>query len=178
MLSTTMLTGSRAGSVLSLLCLSGALGTYFRRGLKKRRLLWIFPIAATLLIMGTISVLAPMVNRRFGVQGFFNSRRWQAYVLAMEMISDHPRLGSGLGTFRCVFPQYRSGDVPSYGVWEQAHNSTLEAAAEMGIAFAVVLGIGWLAVLVLLFRGMLGHNRDAILPTAVGLASWRYSFAG
>jgi hypothetical protein len=166
MLSTTMLTGSRAGSVLSLLCLAGAVGVYFRRGLKKRRLLWVFPIAAILLIVGAISILAPMVNQRFGVQGFFDSGRWQAYVSTMEMIRDFPWLGSGLGTYRWVFPEYRSGDIPSYGVWEQAHNSTLEAAAEMGIPFALLLGIGWLASLVVLFRGMLGRNRDAILPTA------------
>jgi hypothetical protein len=166
MLSTTMLTGSRAGSVLSLLCLAGAVGAYFRRGLKKRRLLWVFPIAAMLLIVGAISILAPLVNQKFGVQGFFDSGRWQAYVSTMEMIRDFPWLGSGLGTYRWVFPEYRSGDIPSYGVWEQAHNSTLEATAEMGIPFALLLGIGWLASLVVLFRGMLGRNRDAILPTA------------
>jgi hypothetical protein len=165
MLSTTMLTGSRAGSVLSLLCLAGAVGVYFRRGLEKRRLLWVFPIAAMLLIVSAISILAPMVNQRFAVQGFFDSGRWQAYVSTTEMIRDFPWLGSGLGTFRWVFPEYRSGDIPSYGIWEQAHNSTLEAAAEMGIPFALFLGIGWLASLVVLFRGMMGRNRDAILPT-------------
>lgn len=166
MLSATMLTGSRAGSVLALLCLTGALGTYWRRRLQKRRLLWIFPIAAMLLMIGAISILAPMVNRRFAVQGFFDPGRWEAYVSTIEVIKDHPWLGSGLGTFRWVFPQYRSGHIPSYGVWEQAHNSTLESAAEMGIPFTLVLGIGWLAAFVVLFRGMLGRNRDAILPTA------------
>ncbi|MGY3499915.1 O-antigen ligase family protein [Bradyrhizobium sp. USDA 4471] len=166
MLSTTMLTGSRAGSVLSLLCLAGALGSYFRRGLKKRRLLWVFPIVALLVIVGAISILAPLVNQRFGVQGFFDSGRWQAYLSTIEMIRDFPWFGSGLGTFRWVFPTYRSGEIPSYGVWEQAHNSTLEVAAEMGIPFAFLSGIGWLASLVVLFRGMLGRNRDVVLPTA------------
>ncbi|MET4023722.1 O-antigen ligase family protein [Bradyrhizobium sp. S3.2.12] len=166
MLSTTMLTGSRAGSVLSLFCLAGAVGTYFRRGLRKRRLVWAFPIAAIFLIVGAISILAPMANQKFGVQGFFDSGRWQAYASTVEMIRDRPWLGSGLGTFRWVFPEYRSGDIPSYGVWEQAHNSTLEVAAEMGVPFALILGIGWIASLVVLCRGMLGRNRDAILPTA------------
>ena len=36
----------------------------------------------------------------------------------------------------------------------------------MGIPFTVILGIGWRAALAVLFRGMLGRNRDAILPTA------------
>lgn len=166
MLSTTMLTGSRAGSVLSLLCLAGALATYFRRALKQRGLFWGFPIAAPLLIVGAISTLAPLVNQRFGLQGFFDAGRWQAYRSTMKIIGDFPWLGSGLGTFRWVFPEYRSGDIPSYGIWEQAHNSILEAAAEMGIPFAFCLGIGWFACLVVLFRGMLRRKRDAILPTA------------
>ncbi|MBR1171008.1 O-antigen ligase family protein [Bradyrhizobium liaoningense] len=166
MLATTMLTASRAGSVLSLLCLAGALSTYFRRALKKRRLLGISPIAAILVVVGAISIFAPMINQRFAVQGFFDLGRWQTYVSTIEIIKDHPWLGSGLGTFRWVFPRYRSGDISSYGVWEQAHNSTLETAAEMGIPFTVVVGMGWLAALVVLFRGMLGRNRDAILPTA------------
>ncbi|MBH5369011.1 O-antigen ligase family protein [Bradyrhizobium glycinis] len=166
LLSTTMLTGSRAGSILALLCLAGALGTHFRRGLQKRRLLWVFPIPAALLVIGAISIFAPVVNQRFGIQGFFDSGRWQAYLSTLEMIKDHPWLGSGLGTFRWVFPQYRSGDIPSYGVWEQAHNSTLEEAAEMGIPFTAILATGWFACLTVLFLGMLGRNRDTILPTS------------
>ena len=160
-----MLTGSRAGSVLSLLCLAGALGTHLRQGLKKRRLLWTYPIAAMFLIVGTISILAPEVDRRFGVQGFFDAGRWKTYVSTVEILKDYPWLGSGLGTFRWAFPAYRNGEVPSYGVWEQAHNSTLETAAEMGIPFTGALRVGWLTVLVVLVRGMVGRKRDAILPT-------------
>lgn len=166
MLTTAMLTGSRAGSVLALFCLAGAVGTHFRRYLQRQRLFWIFPVGAVAFVCVAISIFVPRVNQRFGVQGFFDVARWETYASTVEIIKGYPWLGSGLGTFRWVFPSYRSGDVPSYGVWEQAHNTTLELAAEMGLPFTLLVGIGWVAMLAILGRGMLGRNRDAILPTS------------
>ncbi|MGY8667479.1 O-antigen ligase family protein [Bradyrhizobium sp. UFLA05-109] len=166
MLTTTMLTGSRAGSVLALLCLAGAVGTHFRRKLQRRRLLWIVPVGAVSFVLVAVSIFAPRVNQRFGIQGFFDVARWETYASTIEIIKTYPWLGSGLGTFRWVFPSYRSGDIPSYGVWEQAHNTSLELAAEMGLPFTLVVGMGWVAMLAILGRGMLGRNRDAILPTS------------
>lgn len=163
---TTMLTGSRAGSVLSLLAIAGAVQTHFRRELHKRGLFWAFPMIALALAIGSIAVLAPRVNERFGVQGFFDSGRRHSYASTMEIIKDYPWLGSGLGTFKWIFPSYRAGGIPSYGVWEQAHSTTLEIAAEMGIPFTLLLGGCWLAIFLVLARGMLVRNRDAVLPTA------------
>ncbi|QPF90284.1 O-antigen ligase family protein [Bradyrhizobium commune] len=177
-LAATMLTGSRAGSVLSLTALSGAIATCFRQELRRRRLLWIVPIAAGPLVVTTISLLAPRASERFGVQGFFDLGRWYTYGSTLRIIEDFPWLGSGLGTFRWVFPAYRSGEIPSYGIWEQAHNTTLEIAAEMGIPFAAVLVTTWGAILLVLARGMLSRNRDATLPTAafwIGLLAVAHS---
>ncbi|MET4481515.1 O-antigen ligase family protein [Bradyrhizobium sp. F1.13.3] len=164
-LAATMMTGSRAGSVVSLLCMAGALGTHFRNQLKQRHLLWVFPIAVVILIIGAISIFAPSVNRRFGTQGFFDAGRWQAYVSMAEIIKEYPWFGSGLGTFRWIFPAYRSGELPSYGTWEQGHNTTLEIASEMGIPFTAIVAAGWLVALLILGRGITRRNRDAILPT-------------
>ncbi|MBR0934920.1 O-antigen ligase [Bradyrhizobium jicamae] len=178
MLSTTMLTGSRAGSVLSLLAIAGAVTTYFREELRKRGLLWIIPIVTAVLVVAAITILSPRANQRFGTEGFFDPGRWSTYKSTIKMIADYPWLGSGLGTFKWNFPAYRSGDVPSYGVWEEAHNTTLEIVAEMGIPFALVVGIAWLAVLVVLGRGMLSRNRDAMLPTTafwIGLLAVAHS---
>lgn len=166
LLTTTMLTGSRAGSVLALFCLAGAVGTHFRRKLPRQRLLWIFPVGAVAFVVVAISIFAPRVNQRFGIQGFFDAARWETYASTVEIIKSYPWLGSGLGTFRWVFPAYRSGDVPSYGIWEQAHNTTLELAAEMGLPFTLIVGVGWIAMLAILGRGMLVRNHDAILPTS------------
>lgn len=166
LLATTLMTGSRAGSVLSLMAIAGALGTYYRRALRARGLLLAFPVLSLLVVLATISILAPRVNERFGTQGFFDAGRLQAYGSTLAIIKDYPWFGTGLGTLRWAFPAYRSGDIPSYGVWEHAHNTTLEIASEMGIPFATVIAAGWLAVLCVLGRGMLTRKRDVILPTA------------
>lgn len=166
LLATTLMTGSRAGSVLSLAALAGALGTYYRRELRAKHLLLAFPIASLLAILAIVSVLAPRVNERFGIEGFFDAARWEAYKSTLGIISDYSLLGTGLGTFRWAFPAYRSGDVPSYGIWEHAHNSTLEIAAEMGIPFTAIVVIAWLAVFAVLGRGMIARKRDALMPTA------------
>ncbi|MGY8679158.1 O-antigen ligase family protein [Bradyrhizobium sp. UFLA05-153] len=163
---TTMMTGSRAGVVLSLVAVAGALQIHFRRELRTRRRLWLLPIATPLLVVGAISIVAPRVNERFGVQGFFDLGRWYTYQSTIEIIRDYPWLGTGLGTFRLIFPTYRTGNVPSYGIWEQAHNTTLEVASEMGIPFALAVATGWLVIFGLLGKGMVSRNRDAILPTA------------
>jgi hypothetical protein len=59
-------------------------------------------------------------------------------------------------------PAYRSGNIPSYGILEQAHNTTLEMASEMGIPFTILLGAAWLAIFLILGRGMLRRRRNAI----------------
>ncbi len=160
----TFLTGSRAGTVLSLLMVTGAVGTFYRRELRTRRLLLVFPIAAAFATLAALLIFAPRVNQRFGAEGFFDVGRWNAYTSSIDIIGDYPWLGSGLGTFRWVFPAYRSGDIPSYGIWEQAHNTTLEIASEMGIPFTILLGAAWLAIFLILGRGMLRRRRDAIFP--------------
>jgi len=160
-----LMTGSRAGSVLSLLAIAGALATSLRRRLQQRGLIWIAPALAIIAVGGIIAVFAPLTSQRFAIQGFFDAGRAHAYVSTLQMIGDHPWLGSGLGTFRWNFPAYRSGDIPSYGIWEQAHNTTLEIAAEMGLPFTLLLIAGWGFVLALLARGMLRRKRDQALPT-------------
>jgi O-antigen ligase len=142
--------------------IAGAVGTFYRRELRKRGLLLVFPIAAALAIVVALLFFAPRVNQRFGLEGFFDPGRWNVYKSTIEIIGDYPWLGSGLGTFRWAFPAYRSGNIPSYGIWEEAHNTTLEMASEMGIPFTMLLGAAWLAIFLTLGRGMLRRRRNAI----------------
>jgi len=58
-LATTFMTGSRAGSVLSLLAIAGAFGTAYRRELRERGLLLVFPLAAALAIVVALATFAP-----------------------------------------------------------------------------------------------------------------------
>jgi O-antigen ligase len=164
--STMFMTGSRAGSILSLLAISGAAATLYRRELGTRGLLLAFPLYAAGGILLALQIFGSKVNQRIDSQGLFDSGRWKVYQSTLGIIRDHPWLGTGLGTFRWAFPRYRGEDLSIVGIWEQAHSVTLEIASEMGIPFTILMAAGWLLIFVVLGKGMVGRERDEILPIA------------
>jgi O-antigen ligase len=82
------------------------------------------------------------------------------------MIADHPWLGTGQGTFAYAFPSYRSSDAAIFGVWEMAHNTLLEIAAEMGVPIAALVVAAWLAIFATLIGGVLVRRRGILVPAA------------
>jgi O-Antigen ligase len=165
-LSAMFMTGSRAGSMFTLLAVSGAAATLFRQTLGTRGLLLAFPISAACGIVAALQIFGGRIDQRFGAEGLFDSGRWNTYLSTLGIIGDHPWLGTGLGTFRWAFPRYRSEYVPMSGIWAQAHSSPLEIASETGIPFTVLVVAGWLSIFMVLAKGMLGRKRDEILPLA------------
>jgi O-Antigen ligase len=164
-LSAMFMTGSRAGSILSLLAISGSTATLYRRQLGMRGLV-MFPLYSAGTIIVAFQLFGSHINQRFSLEGFFDSERWNVYLSTLRIIQDNPWLGTGLGTFRWAFPRYRSEESAISGIWEQAHSTTIEIASEMGIPFAVLLVAGWLMVFIVLRQGMFNRKRDQILPIA------------
>ncbi len=161
-----LMTGSRAGTVISLGVLIGAGAVHFRQYFPEKRS-WLFIFGAgvggALLLL---QVLGGSVSQRFETSGFSDDSRYTAYVSILRMIADHPWWGTGLGTFSWAFPQYR-GTYPSlFGVWEIAHSTPLELAAEMGLPLTLLIGLGWILVFAILIRGVFVRRRDAIIPLA------------
>ncbi|TAM79854.1 MAG: hypothetical protein EPN47_18890 [Acidobacteria bacterium] len=67
---------------------------------------------------------------------------------AMAELRDYPWLGTGLGSFDTVFPQYQT--FPTDLAWTHAHNDYVEALTETGIVGGIIilsglLLFGWLA---------------------------------
>lgn len=177
-ISAMFMTGSRAGSVLSLVAISGAAATLYRRKLGMHGLLLAFPLYAFGAIILGLQIFGSRINQRFASEGLFDSGRWNAYLSTLKIIRDQPWLGTGLGTFRWAFPRYRSDDISMSGIWAQSHSTTLEIASEMGIPFTILVAVGWLVIFVVLGRGMLTRKRDEILPIAafwIGLLAVMHS---
>ena len=168
-LSSTLMTGSRLGAALTLLALCGAGATYYRRLLNT----WWGVIIAGAFMCTTavilLQVLGGRVNERADITGLSDEGRFQAYAAALRIIRDYPWLGTGLGTFRWAFPEYRGSDLSPIGIWDRAHSTTLELAAEMGIPFTLIVVVAWLAILIILASGMIRRKRDNIFPI---LAFW------
>lgn len=93
--------------------------------------------------------------------------RLQIYAMTLDAIAERPWLGTGLGSFPAVFAMERP--VGLMQVWDQAHDTYLELALELGIpaAAALLFAVLWLAGLCV--RGILVRHTDRVYP-ALGLA--------
>jgi O-antigen ligase len=113
-----------------------------------------------------VQVLGGSVNRRFDAQSLADEGRLDTYRATLHMIADHPWFGTGLGTFVWSFPSYRSAEISLRGVWDLAHSTPLELAADLGIPLAAAIGLGWILVLALLIRASWWRRREGIVPLA------------
>ena len=161
-----MLTGSRAGVTLSLIGIVTAIGLLSRNAFASRRALAWTTVPAFAAALASLLLLGGQVNERFGAHGLTGGGRWDTYVSTWHMIRDHPWFGTGLGTFRLIFPRYRSPDTSIWGVWDRAHSTPLELAAEAGVPLALIVSMAWIVVLALLLSGALRRRNGAIYPIA------------
>jgi len=160
------LSGSRAGIVLSLATFILCATLYASiEGVDRRRLVILFLIAMAFSI-GLLLLLGGTFNARLSLDGSGDGGRWSIYLSTLQLIRDYPWFGTGLGTYEWAIPTYRSADLTMWGIWNRAHNSLLEMAAELGVPFAALLVLSWLAVLFLLVRGTFMRRRDQHIPLA------------
>jgi O-antigen ligase len=165
-LAAMFMTGSRGGVVLSLLMLVVAFALLFRRDFSYLST-WMAAIAAALVIAFVLlQIMGAGVNARFNIEDLASESRFETYRSTLRMIADHPWFGTGLGTFVLSYPAYRSDRISVLGVWDRAHSTPLELAAEAGLPLAGAIAVGWLIVFVVLIRGVIIRRRDAIIPLA------------
>jgi O-antigen ligase len=163
-LAAMFMTGSRAGIVLSLMALVVSVIARFYRDLRHRRSALTVAVIGAVISLALLQVMGAGVNGRFDAQGLSDEGRFETYRATWRMIADHPWFGTGLGTFAWGFPAYRSSAVSVWGVWDRAHNTLLEIAAEMGLPIAGLVVVGWLLVFGVLVRGILRRRRDLVIP--------------
>jgi O-antigen ligase len=160
------MTGSRAGVVLSLFALVLAFTTYFRRHLP-RRTGWVTALAGGgVIALILLQTMGGQVSARFDLQGLATEDRLETYKATLRMIADHPWFGTGQGTFAYAFPAYRSPNASMLGVWDLAHSTPLEVAADMGVPLAALVVAVWMVIFAVLIRGTLVRRRSLISPVA------------
>ena len=165
-LAAMFMTGSRAGVVLSLFALIVAFIAFFRRDLPRRAGLVTAVTGGGVVALILLQLMGGDVNARFDISGLADEGRSETYRATLRMIADHPWFGTGLGTFALAFPAYRSSNVSIWGVWDMAHNTLLETAADMGIPIAALVGIVWIVIFAVLIRGTLVRRRGLLAPVA------------
>jgi len=165
-LAAMFMTGSRGGVLCSLLGLVIAFVAFFRRDLPGGKGVVVAVAAAGAMTLMLLVFMGGNVGNRFDVQGLADEGRLSAYRSTLRMIADHPWFGTGLGTFAWDFPAYRGADISMFGVWDRAHSTPLELAAELGIPLAALVAIGWVVIFIVLTRGVGRRRRETVIPLA------------
>ncbi len=160
------MTNSRAGVVLSLMALVIAFTAFFYRDLPRGIGVAAASAVGGLIALVLLQLIGGNVSGRFDAQGLADEGRFETYRSTLRIIADHPWFGTGLGTFAWSFPPYRSANVSTWGVWDIAHNTILEIAADLGLPLAGLVVAAWIIVLAVLIRGIHTRRRDLIIPVA------------
>lgn len=168
-----LLTESRAGTLSTLfgllvLLLTALLG----RMITKRQ---VRALSLMLLMAGVLVFLLSGANlaqrlMRTDSEELTHRGRGAVYALVVRAIGDAPLLGTGYGSFRDVFPLYRDATIDGPRAWEQAHNTYLENALELGIPAAVALWGAVLGCARCCWLGVRLRRRNRLYP-AVGVAA-------
>ncbi|MBB3659258.1 hypothetical protein FHX15_004522 [Rhizobium sp. BK650] len=146
-LTALMLTQSRAGlgaaalgAIVYLPCLVGQWsGRRYKQspagGSTRRR--WRLTVGAILIILGFVVLFGGRAILRADQRGAEDGRLciWSDTINAL---SNSWIQGTGFGTFRTVYPIYRSPECGIGGIVDRAHNSYLEGFLTLGIMFPIV----------------------------------------
>ncbi len=138
--------GALIGLFVGLFCCAAILLVFIFRE-KKKVIFGVFIGLIVLVLIGA-SALIPQAKGYLGknihVRNLMRVHVWKSTV---EMIFDHPVLGSGAGNFKIIYPLYRSSEekaiTPPGVKYSKAHNDFLQIWAEMGslgfICFGFIL---------------------------------------
>jgi O-antigen ligase len=165
-LAAMFMTGSRGGVLLSLFAMVVAFVVFFRRDLPRVASIGLALVGAGAVALVLLQFLGGNVEGRIDAEGLVEQGRLAAYQSTLRIIADYPWFGTGLGTFTSIFPAYRSANISIVGVWNVAHSTPLESAAEVGIPLALVIAVGWLVALIVLARGTRRSRRETVVPLA------------
>ena len=119
-------------------------------------------------ILGALAVVyllwigvGPIIDRFWSLTSSVQHNRGIVWNDTMKLVEDFPVFGTGFGTFRYIFPKYKT--LLTQGIWDYPHNDYLQMLAEGGV-------VGLVSFLWLLFNAlrMLTWKKD---PLARGAAA-------
>ena len=163
------MSGSRAGAIISLLALSGVILAMFwadlpRTGLRARA------IGGTVVVLLIIlQIVGGGISNRFNMSGLDDEGRFAIQAATLQIATEHPWFGTGLGTFPWIFPSYRRIPPDMSNIIDHAFSTPVEMTAELGFPMVGVIAAAMMVVLV----GMalrLRHAGDRRSTVLTGLA--------
>lgn len=169
-----ILTRSRAGSLGSLIILLPSLALIVQHGLRERfkpMKLWRWWVLSFIvgLVCLTVFLAAygePVLSR---LETTSDTARWCTWGATIVAIQDNLLFGTGLGTFRDIFPMYRDATCHSADIiWLRAHNSFLEIYLGLGLPALLFVGVVFLSLGQTVLHGLQNSQSLKGIPMAMG----------
>lgn len=135
---------SRAAILCSVI---GATVFVILSGIRRRRVV-IAVVGCWLIMFAYGSVIGfDKIIERFNIIETSAAGRFEIYRETWNLVSDHPLVGTGLGSYNETYKIYQA-HLPETGYTRHSHNDYLQMAAELGLPFAIVIslmvwGIWW-----------------------------------
>ncbi|MDR9759496.1 O-antigen ligase family protein [Rhizobium redzepovicii] len=127
-------------------------------------------LSAIVFIVVLLSVFAGQAILRAQERRLEDDDRFCILPGIWRAILDHWLTGTGLGTFRTVFPAYRDSACGIFGIFDRAHNFYLEGFLGLGVLFPVTAILAF-AVLAKVFRQGFAQRRRLRHFVLLGLAA-------
>ncbi|NIM26762.1 MAG: hypothetical protein GTO67_04520 [Gammaproteobacteria bacterium] len=130
-------------------------------------------LVVTAAVIGILWLGSGEIYERLQSTGL-SSQRGELRELSYRMIGDNAVVGTGVGTYRWVFPTYKDGRFGTY-FYDHAHNDFLETLGEQGVlGFALLLSALTLIFLYLIRAFWKRHDplsRGALFAAIAGCTS-------
>ncbi|HVZ14735.1 MAG TPA: O-antigen ligase family protein [Bauldia sp.] len=165
-------TGSRGGTIAAAIALIAVILLSLWRTSGSRATLAATIVATLGAAFIVVAVFSDFLLARLA-RGLGTEDRLAAYADTLDMIRDRPLLGQGGGTFIDAFPLYHLRATSLY-LWDRAHDTYLQAAAELGLPAFAVLVAGLVVLVVAVVRGALRKGEThpaAVAAVAVAAAT-------
>ena len=107
------------------------------KGHRLRRLLPLAGGAAALILLAVF--LSPLGDRLARAEGGGISSRQEMWSTSLSAVAEHAPLGTGIGSFRWVYPAHEDPGSVDPTITNHAHNDYLEIAVEAGIPGLLLL---------------------------------------
>lgn len=162
-------TGSRGGvSAAAVALVTVALLSLRGAGAARRTVAAMFVVVLAALFI-VVAISSSVLFQRLQ-SGVGSGDRLLVYEDTASMIAERPLLGHGAGAYADLFPLYHDA-APGYAVWNKAHNTYLQAAAELGLPIAILLGLAILFVLVVTWRETRGNASTPVATAALAASA-------
>jgi O-antigen ligase/diadenosine tetraphosphatase ApaH/serine/threonine PP2A family protein phosphatase len=158
-------TGSRGGAlagitaILSVAILSAGGGRQTRPAIHRLAAVGLVGLFAIFVLFSSVTF------NRIGINAWeWEVGRMAVYQDTIDMIASRPLLGQGAGTFVDAFPAFHSRALSGV-VWNAAHNTYLQMAAELGLPIFGIVIACFGGVLIYLIRRL--NRRTVSSPVAI-----------